>query len=78
MKAPRRTLLRLALAACVLLAPARALACACCSNEGDYRIGFARPSDYEWSIMRQVRFGATAQLYLTEAAMEESAVGLAR
>ena len=77
MKAPGRTLLWAALAACVLLAPARALACACCSNAGDYRIGFAKPSDYELSIMRQVRFGGTAQLYLTEADMEESAVGLA-
>ncbi len=77
MKASRRTLLWLALAACVLLAPARSLACACCSNEGDYSIGFAKPSDYELSIMRQVRFGGTAQLYLTEADMEDSAVGLA-
>lgn len=77
MKAPGRTLLWAALAACVLLAPGRALACACCSNAGDYRIGFARPSDYELSIMRQVRFGGTAQLYLTEADVEESAVGLA-
>lgn len=77
MKAPRRALLWLAFSACVLLAPARALACACCSNAGDYRVGFDRPSDHELSIMRQVRFGATAQLYLTEADMEESAVGLA-
>ncbi|MET0623647.1 MAG: hypothetical protein ABW250_11755 [Pyrinomonadaceae bacterium] len=77
MKAPRRTLFWLALAACVLLAPARALACACCSNAGDYQLGFARPSEYELSIMRQVRFGGAAQLYLTEADMEESAVGLA-
>lgn len=77
MKASGRTLLWLALAACALLAPSSALACACCSNAGDYRIDFDRPSDYELSIMRQVRFGGTAQLYLTEADMEESAVGLA-
>lgn len=76
-KAPGRTLLWLALAACVLLSPARSLACACCSNAGDYRVGFDRPSDYELSIMRRVRFGGAAQLYLTAADAGESAAGLA-
>jgi hypothetical protein len=57
--------------------PTRALACACCSNAGDYHVGFDRPSDHELSVMRRVRFGASAQLYLTEADVEESAAGLA-
>jgi hypothetical protein len=61
----------------VLLVPARAWACACCSNPGDYHFGTGRPSAYELSLVRQVRFGRTAQLYLTEADMEETAVGLA-
>jgi hypothetical protein len=66
-----------AVLACLLLPAGRALACACCSNEGDYRVGFAKPSEYESSLMRRVRFGGTAHLYLTEADMEESARGLA-
>lgn len=77
MKALRPALFSAAVLAAVLLLPVSALACACCSNTGDYYIGFARPSDYERSIMGQVRFGATAHLYLTEADMEESAKGLA-
>ena len=77
MKASRRTLFGLALAACVLLLPAPALACACCSNTGDYYTGFSKPSAYELSLLERVRFGGTAHLYLTEADMEESARGLA-
>ncbi len=77
MRAERRTLFPLVALACLLLLPGSALACACCSNAGDYRVGSARPSAYELSIMGQVRFGGTAQLFLTEADMEESARGLA-
>jgi hypothetical protein len=77
MKAPGRLPASLAVLACLLLLSGSARACACCSNEGDYRIGFARPSAYELSLLGQVRFGGTARLYLTEADMEESARGLA-
>jgi hypothetical protein len=77
MTAPRTTLFLLALSACVLFAPGRALACACCSNTGDYRIAFDRPSGYERSLLEDVRFGGTAHLFLTEADVEESAKGLA-
>jgi hypothetical protein len=77
MKALRPALFSLALSACVLFMPGRALACACCSNTGDYRIGFDRPSEYERSLLEDVRFGGTAHLFLTEADMEESAKGLA-
>lgn len=61
----------------LLSLPSRVLACACCSNTGDYHIGFGKPSEYEFSLMQQVRFGGTAHLYLTEADLEDSAKGLA-
>ena len=77
MKARGRLLTSLALLAILLLLPGGARSCACCSNEGDYYISFARPSAYELSLLGQVRFGGTAHLYLTEADMEESARGLA-
>jgi hypothetical protein len=77
MKARGRLLFASALLAGLLLLPGSAAACACCSNEGDYHIGFGQPSAYEVSLLEQVRFGGTAQLYLTEADMEESARGLA-
>lgn len=77
MKARGLTLFSLALLACLFLPAGPALACACCSNEGDYRIGFGRPSEYERGILGQVRFGGAARLYLTEADAEESTRGLA-
>jgi hypothetical protein len=77
MKVRRVSLFSLALAACLLLLPGRALACACCSNTGDYHIGFRKPHEHELTLMKEMRFGGTAYLYLTEADMEESAKGLA-
>ena len=77
MKTRRRPLFLLLVLVCLLSLPSRVRACACCSNPGDYHIGFGRPSAYELSLMQQVRFGGTAHLYLTEADLEESARGLA-
>jgi hypothetical protein len=74
----RRLLFSWAVLACLLLLPERALACACCSNTGDYHIGFNKPGAYELGLMESMRFGRTANLYLTEAGMEEDAKGLAR
>src|ERR1044071_602905 len=77
MRGRRRALFPLALLAVSLLLPARAWACACCSNEGDYYVSTGRPSEYEQSIVRQIRFGQTATLYTTEAGPEETAKGVA-
>ena len=77
MKAWRRPLFSLAVLATLILLPSRVWACACCSNTGDYNIGFSKPSSYELSLMEQVRFGGTAHLFLTEADLEDSAKGLA-
>ena len=77
MKGRRRVLCSLAMLAVLLLLPVRAWACACCSNEGDYYVSSGRPSEYERSIVQQIRFGQTAQLYSTEAGYEESAKGVA-
>ena len=63
--------------AALLSLPAESWACACCSNEGDYYVGTGRPSEYERSIVQQIRFGRTATLYTTEADPEETAKGVA-
>lgn len=76
MKTRRRPLFLLLVLMSLLLLPSHVRACACCSNTGDYHIGFGKPSAYEFSLMQQVRFGGTAHLYLTEADLEESAKGL--
>jgi hypothetical protein len=72
-----RSLFWLTALAAAFLLPASAWACACCSNEGDYYVSSGRPSEYELSIVRQIRFGRTARLYTTEADLEETAKGLA-
>src|ERR1044071_10370346 len=77
MRGRRLALFPLALLAAALLLPAHAHACACCSNEGDYYVSTGRPSEYERSIVQQIRFGQTANLYLTEADAEEMAKGVA-
>lgn len=77
MKALRLFLITCAASACVLLSPARALACACCSNVGDYYISFSKPGAYERGLMGEVRFGGTAHLYQTAGEPEEGARGLA-
>ena len=74
MKARRLFLISCAVLACVLLLPGRALACACCSNTGDYLISFGRPSAYELDLLKTMRFGGAAHLYLTEA--EDGAKGI--
>ena len=78
MRGRRQALFSLAASALLLLLPAPAWACACCSSEGGYYVGSGRPSEYELSIVRRIRFGRTARLYSTEAGPEESAKGLAR
>jgi hypothetical protein len=77
MRVRRLSLFSLAVLAGLLLLPARAWACACCSNEGDYYVNSGRPSEFELSIVRQIRFGRTANLYLTAGEMEDTARGLA-
>lgn len=77
MKTVSRAFFLSAALACALMLPAGALACACCSNEGDYRTESGRPSEYEMGLLGEIRFGGKANLYLTEMDMEESARGLA-
>jgi hypothetical protein len=71
-------LFSLAILASLLLLPSRASACACCSEPGDYHISMGRPSASDLSLVRAMRFGGTANLFLTEADLEEDAKGLAQ
>lgn len=76
MKARRWFLFSLMLLASLLLLPSRVLACACCAEEGQYRIGFSKPSAYDLSLMKRMRFGNTAHLFITAAGLDEDAKGL--
>src|SRR3712207_1563890 len=61
----------------LLLPPGDAVACACCSNTGDYRVSSSRPAAFEVDVPRRMRFGGTAYLFLTEAGLEEMSRGIA-
>jgi hypothetical protein len=63
--------------ASLLFMPSSVWACACCSNTGAYHIGFRKPAAHELSLLKRMRFGGTAYLFLTEAGLEEDAQGLA-
>ena len=78
MKSRIQPLFSLAILASLLLCPSRAWACACCSEPGEYRISSGRPSSSDLSLVRAIRFGDTANLFLTEADLEEDAKGLAQ
>lgn len=61
----------------LLLLPSSAWACACCSNDGDYYVNTGRPSEHELSVLKQIRFGSAAHLYMTEGEADDMANGLA-
>jgi hypothetical protein len=42
----------------VFLFPSRAFACACCADDGYYRIATKKPSDLELGELKKIRFGA--------------------
>ena len=60
----------------LLLSPAAALACACCSTPGHYHSGATDLDEYPLTELKRMRFARTASLVLTEAGLEEDAVGI--
>ena len=76
MKARRWSLLSLVVLASLLLLSSHVWACACCANNGHYHIGFIKPSTNELSLMKRIRFGQTARLFLTEADVDAEAYSL--
>lgn len=60
----------------LLLWPAVVLACACCSTPGHYHSGSTDLDEYPLSQLKRMRFARMAALVLTEAGLEEDAVGI--
>jgi hypothetical protein len=60
----------------LVLMPSSTLACACCSNEGEYSRYLAKIRDYELEIIKQVQFGNQALLFTTARDLEEDSVGI--
>jgi hypothetical protein len=55
----------------LFLMPSRVSACACCSDDGEYRLGFRKPSEYQLGQLQEIRFGKTAHLIETQANVDE-------
>jgi hypothetical protein len=61
----------------LLLLPSRVWACACCAYPGEYQIGFETPNAYILSLMKRMRFGTTADRFVSDAEPDEGPIGLA-
>jgi hypothetical protein len=57
--------------------PKLAWACACCAENGQYRISVTRPDDNEINLMKRIRFDGAANLFTGEADVEDVVKGLA-
>ncbi|MEP6955313.1 MAG: hypothetical protein ABI883_00690 [Chthoniobacterales bacterium] len=58
--------------ALILFSGAKAQACACCSDPGEYRLEPNKPvGDYERAQLEGMKFAPAARLYLTDAGREE-------
>lgn len=61
---------------CLLLMPNNALACACCSEPGTYRISTPRPDSYKLDLLGQMKFVAKTELHQTPG--EDNVKGLGK
>lgn len=55
---------------CMLFASSSAFACACCAEHGTYSLWKVAPDSYHLGVIKEIEFGKTAQLYMTEAGFE--------
>jgi hypothetical protein len=59
-----------------LMIPGNVLACACCSNEGEYYRGVSKIEDFQRDLMKSLRFDSKAFLFSTDAGEEEYGRGI--
>ncbi len=62
--------------AVMLALPANIWACACCANPGHYHSGSIEVRDHVLSEMERLRVGRTANLFVTEAGLDEDSRGI--
>ncbi|PYS71895.1 MAG: hypothetical protein DMF69_09110 [Acidobacteria bacterium] len=62
----------------LLLVPASVLACACCSNEGEYYRGLDRIESFQVDLMKEMRFGDKAFLFTSEFDIEDVSKGISK
>lgn len=72
-----KTLFLFAIAALLFMFPVNALACACCSESDYYFSGPTDLDEYPLSQLKRMRFDRTANLFFSEAGIEEHSKGIA-
>jgi hypothetical protein len=77
MKFPKAIKFTLMFLATMIVTAHQVWACACCAENGQYRISMAKPGNLELSLMKRVRFGDAANLFTGEAEVEDAVKGLA-
>jgi hypothetical protein len=60
----------LAIVGLVSLFPSNAFACACCAEPGEYSIRTNKPSEYDLELLKEMKFGDAAFLFMTEAGFD--------
>ncbi len=55
---------------CVISLSSTTFGCACCSERGTYNVWTGKPDAYHLGLIREIKFGKAAELYMTEAAFE--------
>lgn len=53
------------------MASSSALGCACCAETGTYWINSSRPDAYHVGLLKEMKFGKMADLYMTEAEFDD-------
>lgn len=67
---PRKILVAFLSVVSLLASSSSALACACCAEHGTYSLWIGTPDSYRLGLLNDMRFGKTADLFMTEAAFE--------
>lgn len=56
---------------CITTLSSNALACACCAEPGTYSVSTGKIASYELELLKEMKFGRGAELYLTAASYDD-------
>jgi hypothetical protein len=76
MKFSKPIKLSLMLFAVLILTPQQVWACACCADDGEYRISTSKPGKYEIELMKRIRFDKTANVFTGSADVQDVVKGI--
>jgi hypothetical protein len=78
MKFSKLIKLSMMLFAVLILTPQQVWACACCADDGEYRISTNKPGNFEIEIMKRIRFDEKANVFTGSADVQDVVKGITR